>query len=114
MINSKKIGRQIRDLRNARGWRQNELAEKVGLARSTMSNIESGKRSLTLNTLKTFCEVFNVDISYFGIETNNYDETLDLTSRIAAIFNADDLPDAKKDELYRNIMQIYLDSKNRA
>lgn len=113
MINSKNIGRQIRDLRLARGWRQNELAEKVGLARSTMSNIESGKRSLTLNTLKTFCEVFNVDISYFGIETNNFDETRDLTSRISAIFNADDLPDAKKDELYRNIMQIYLDSKNR-
>lgn len=111
MINSKNIGRQIRDLRLARGWRQNELAEKVGLARSTMSNIESGKRSLTLKTLKTFCEVFNVDISYFGIETDNFDEMLDLTSRIAAIFNADDLPDEKKDELYRDIMQLYLDSK---
>ena len=113
MINNKTIGRQIRDLRISRGWRQNELAEKVGLARSTMSNIESGKRSLTLKTLKSFCEVFNVDISYFGIETANFDETLDLTSRIAAIFNADDLPDEKKDELYRNIMQLYLDSKNK-
>ena len=111
MINSKNIGRQIRDLRLARGWRQNELAEKVGLARSTMSHIESGKRSPTLNTLKTYCEVFNVDISYFGIETSNFNETLDLTYRIAAIFNADDLPDEKKDELYRDIMQLYLDSK---
>ena len=111
MIDTRHIGRQIRALRIARGWRQNELAEKVGLARSTMSNIESGKRSLTLKTLKTFCEVFNVDISYFGIETSNFDEALDLTSRIAAIFNSDDLPDDKKDELYRDIMQLYLDSK---
>ncbi len=111
MINSKRIGRQLRDLRISRGWKQKELAEMVGLSRPAMSNIESGKRSLTLNTLKRFCEVFNVDISYFGIETENYDEAVDLMSRVEAIFNSEELPADRKDELYRRIMQIYLDSK---
>ena len=111
LINSKRIGRQLRDLRISRGWKQKELADMVGLSRPAMSNIESGKRSLTLNTLKRFCEVFNVDISYFGIETGNFDEAVDLMSRVEAIFNSDDLADEKKDELYRRIMQIYLDSK---
>lgn len=111
MINNKTIGKKIKELRMSRGWKQLELADKMGLSRPAISNIESGKRSLTLSTLKKFCEVFSIDISYFGIETDNFDETLDLTSRIEALFNSD-LPEEQKDELYRTIMKLYLDSKN--
>jgi len=109
MINHKRIGRQIRELRIRRGWKQYELAEKVGMSRPAICNIEAGKRSLTLNTLKRFCEVFAIDISYFGIETDNLDESIDIISRIDALFNSD-LPTEKKEELYRKIMKIYLDS----
>ena len=109
MINHKKIGRQIRELRISRGWKQYELADMVGLSRPAICNIEAGKRSLTLNTLKHFCEVFGIDISYFGIETNNFDDAVDVISRLDAIFNSD-LPTEKKEELYRKIMKIYLDS----
>lgn len=109
MINHKRIGRQIRELRISRGWKQYELADKVGLSRPAICNIEAGKRSLTLNTLKRFCEAFEIDISYFGIETNNFDDAVDIISRIDAIFNSE-LPTEKKEELYRKIMKIYLDS----
>jgi transcriptional regulator with XRE-family HTH domain len=109
MINHKQIGRQIRELRIRRGWKQYELADKVGMSRPAICNIEAGKRSLTLNTLKRFCEVFAIDISYFGIETDNLDESIDIISRLDAIFNSD-LPTEKKEELYRKIMKIYLDS----
>ena len=109
MINHKQIGRQIRELRIRRGWKQYELADKVGMSRPAICNIEAGKRSLTLNTLKRFCEVFAIDISYFGIETDNLDESIDIISRIDALFNSD-LPTEKKEELYRKIMKIYLDS----
>lgn len=109
MINHKRIGRQIRELRISRGWKQYELADKVGLSRPAICNIEAGKRSLTLNTLKRFCEVFEIDISYFGIETNNFDDAVDIISRIDAIFNSE-IPTEKKEELYRKIMKIYLDS----
>ena len=109
MINHKQIGRQIRELRIRRGWKQYELADKVGMSRPAICNIEAGKRSLTLNTLKRFCEVFGIDISYFGIETNNFDDAVDVISRLDALFNSD-LPTEKKEELYRKIMKIYLDS----
>jgi len=111
MLNKVKIGKQLKDLRNSRGWRQTEVADKTGLSRPAISNIEAGKRALTLNTLQKFCEVYQVDISYFGIETNNYDEALDLTSRLEAIFKSENLDEDKKDELYREIMRIYLESK---
>jgi len=110
MLNKEKIGKQLKELRNSRGWRQSEVADKTGLSRPAISNIEAGKRALTLTTLQKFCEVYQVDISYFGIETNNYDEALDLTSRIEAIFKSD-LEEEKKDEIYREIMRIYLESK---
>ena len=111
MINHKQIGRQIRELRIRRGWKQYELADKVGMSRPAICNIEAGKRSLTLNTLKRFCEVFAIDISYFGIETDNLDESIDIISRLDALFNSD-LPTEKKEELYRKIMKIYLDSSD--
>lgn len=110
MLNKEKIGKQLKELRNSRGWRQSEVADKTGLSRPAISNIEAGKRALTLTTLQKFCEVYQVDISYFGIETNNYDEALDLTSRIEAIFKSE-LEEEKKDEIYREIMRIYLESK---
>lgn len=102
-----KIGKQIKELRLARGWRQAELADKVNLSRSALCNIENGKRALTLSTLKRFCEIFSIDVSYFDIETDNFDEALDLTARIEKVFRSD-IPDEKKDELYRHIMQLYL------
>ena len=57
MIIHKQIGRQIRELRIRRGWKQYELADKVGMSRPAICNIEAGKRSLTLNTLKRFCRM---------------------------------------------------------
>lgn len=110
-MNKIAIGKQLRELRKSRGWRQSEVADKVGLSRSAISNIEAGKRALTLNTLKRFCEVYSIDISYFNIETKNFDETLDLTTRLEKIFNSEYIDDNKKDELYREIMKIYLESR---
>lgn len=111
MINKGNIGKKLRELRMARGWKQLDVADKVGLSRPAISNIEAGKRSLTLSTLKRFCELYEIDISYFGIETSNYNEINDLVSRIDAIFNDKELDEDKKDELYRTIMKIYLESK---
>lgn len=111
MIDKKTIGKQLKELRKSRGWRQLEVAEKVGLSRSAISNIEGGTRALTLATLKRFCEIYNIDISYFGISTNNFDENVDLIARLEKIFKSDSIPADKKDELYREIMKIYLDSR---
>lgn len=110
MINNKNIGKQLKELRISRGWKQTEVAEKVGLSRPAISNLEAGKRSLTLSTLKKFCEIFEIDISYFGIETSSFNEAMDLTSRIEAIFNSS-LSDDEKDKFHRTLMQIYIDSK---
>lgn len=111
MIDKRNIGKKLKELRLSRGWRQAELSEKVGLSRPAICNIEAGKRSITLSTLQKFCEVYSIDISYFDIETNNYDEAIDLTTRLERIFNSDEVDKETKDELYTSIMEIYLKSK---
>lgn len=111
MIDKESIGKQLKELRVSRGWRQADVSDKVGLSRPAICNIEAGKRALTLTTLKRFCEVYNIDISYFGIETENFDEALDLTTKLEKIFRSEEVTEEKKDEIYRHIMKIYLDSK---
>ncbi len=110
MIDSYNVGKQLKELRMSRGWKQYQVADKVGMSRTSISNIESGRRSLTLMTLKKFVELYQIDISYFGIDTTNYDEMVDITSRLEKIF-ASDIPVEKKDELYHDIMKFYLNSK---
>lgn len=111
MIDKSKIGKQLKELRLSRGLRQIEVADRVGLSRSAISNIEAGKRALTLDTLKRFCEVFAVDISFFEIDTSNYNEALELTTKLEMIFKSNEIEESKKDEIYLEIMRIYLESK---
>ncbi len=110
MIDTLKVGKQLKELRKARGWKQYQVAERVSMSRASISNIEAGRRSLTLQGLKRFSELYQIDISYFGIDTKSFDEAVDLTARLEKIF-ASDIPIEKKDELYLLIMEMYLKSK---
>lgn len=110
MINKKEIGKRIKELRLARDLKQQDLAELLSLSRSTISNVEGGTRGLSLESLQKVCEVFNVDISYFGIEIKNYDEAVDLTARLKLIFENPEIDKETKDDLYKDIMKMYLNS----
>jgi transcriptional regulator with XRE-family HTH domain len=45
------FGINVRSARLARGWTQEDLAEKTGLASDQLSRIERGKREVRLTTL---------------------------------------------------------------
>ena len=111
MLDKKKIGKKLKELRLSRGFRQNEVADKVGLSRATISNVEVGNRGLSLESLQKFCELYNVSIDYFGIETKSFNEAVDLTERLKLIFESNDVPKAAKEELYTDIMKMYLKMK---
>ncbi len=44
-------GIKIYECRSRKGWTQAELAQKIGIAQANLSNIEKGKRDLTVSTL---------------------------------------------------------------
>ncbi len=55
-----KFGRRLRELREARGWKQEYLAEISGIGRSHISELENGRREAGLRILETLAATFEL------------------------------------------------------
>ena len=55
----------LRNLRQMRGWRQQEAADKLGISRSYLSAIENRKRSVSINSMESIIKVFGVKYEDF-------------------------------------------------
>ncbi len=60
MGNKEDIGRNIKHCRQLRNLTQAQLGESIGLAESTISMYESGKREPDMDTIETIADVLNV------------------------------------------------------
>lgn len=100
------VGAKIKTLRKGRKLTQEQLAEKLGITRATVSNYEVGRRYPHIAELKRIAEYFGVGIDYFGVVPT--DEAFDLLSRARDVFNNPTVSRQKKDELYKELMKIYL------
>lgn len=106
---SKEIGQKIKDLRHAKRLTQEELAHKVKITRSTISNYEIGRRTPHLKELQKIAKVLGVGLDYFGISKK--DEAFDLLARAKKVFNNPDVSIEKKEKLYQEFMKLYLKMK---
>lgn len=60
------IGLRIKELRLTRtNLSQNDFANKIGLDRTYLSRIETGKQNLTLDTIASICSCLGVSLSAF-------------------------------------------------
>lgn len=100
------IGRKLRYLRKGKKLTQQDVADRLGLVRATVSNYEVGKRTPHLSLLKKFAEFYGVTLDFFGVSEN--DEIFEMLSRARQIFDNKDIPIKKKEEVYKEIMKIYL------
>jgi transcriptional regulator with XRE-family HTH domain len=53
---------RLRGLREARGWSLDELAARTNLSAATISRLETGKRSLSLDLVGLLCEALQTDL----------------------------------------------------
>jgi transcriptional regulator with XRE-family HTH domain len=60
------IGMSIRAFREKKGYSQDELAEIMDVHRSTISKVETGKFSITVDYLVKFAWYLDFDISVLG------------------------------------------------
>lgn len=71
MLNSdvlyEKIGKRIKELREGSEAQmsQQQLADILGLTRTSITNIEQGNQKITLDTVYKFCEHFRIDVAEF-------------------------------------------------
>ena len=57
------IPNKIRDFRKEKGWRQVDLAQKLGILQSEVSDIETGKRKPNIYLAKRIAKVLGKDIN---------------------------------------------------
>lgn len=100
------IASKLKILRKGRKLTQEQLAERLGVNRATISNYEIGRRLPNLNDLKRFAEFYGVGLDYFGVVSK--DEMFDLLSRARDVFESDAISKEQKEEIYREIMKLYL------
>jgi transcriptional regulator with XRE-family HTH domain len=58
-----RLGNRVRALRKKQAWTQVELAEMLGIDRSYLSEIETGKKDPSLRVLKTIADGFSLTLS---------------------------------------------------
>ncbi|MSR78150.1 MAG: helix-turn-helix domain-containing protein [Candidatus Omnitrophica bacterium] len=104
-------GLKIYEYRSRRGWTQTELASRMGIAQANLSNIEKGKRDLTVSTLLRAASALEIKPSEL-IEDEPLLKTLSLTRpQIEALAKAVVHPELKISsgilelaELFRSIL----------
>src|SRR5262245_37679965 len=64
-MDARLFGPRLRELRDAAGWNQTELADRLGVAQRTVSSWERGDREPALGMLVRLAEVLAVDLRAF-------------------------------------------------
>ena len=59
---AKKLGLNIKRIREAKGMTQGDLCRKLDVDRAYMSNVESGKKNPTLATIERIAKALGVSI----------------------------------------------------
>jgi transcriptional regulator with XRE-family HTH domain len=58
-----RLGHRIRKLREQHGWTQVEMAERVGLDRSFLADVERGRRNISIRNLYVIARGFKKTLS---------------------------------------------------
>lgn len=74
----KKLGYKIRLLRENRGLSQGDLAYRIGINRSYLSEVENGHRNLTIDILTRLGDIMNITLSdlFEGVDSEENAGTL--------------------------------------
>lgn len=103
--NNEMIGLRISKYRRKCNMTQAELAEKVELSKTEISNIERGKNGLSFNTLVSLCKVFDICSSELlsgAIKESVEDNILDLVRQL----------DKSEREMLYLLLSTYIDNRN--
>jgi len=59
------IGKRIADLREAKGWTTNRLANQCGLSQSFLRAVELGEKGISVDSLELVCQALGVSLADF-------------------------------------------------
>lgn len=100
------VADKLKMLRKAKGYTQQDVADAVGITRATIGGYEIGRRQPRLPDLQKIADFYGVGLDYFGIAST--DEVFDLLARAKEVFASDKIGKEEKEELYKELMRLYL------
>lgn len=65
--NRERLGKSIKELREKKGYSQEQLADIMNISRSTISKIESGKFNMSVDYIAKFSRPLDFEIKIEGI-----------------------------------------------
>ena len=57
-----RLGARLRELRKSKGWTQFELSERMGVDRSYLAEVETGKIEICLRNLEVVAQTFGLEL----------------------------------------------------
>ena len=96
-MNTASIGKRIRKFRKAKGWRQEDFAEKIGLSVTYTGMIERGEKVPKLETFITIANTLEVsaDLLLADVLSCGYDiKSSEMTEEIST------LPSSERERIY--------------
>ncbi|MDD5369719.1 MAG: helix-turn-helix transcriptional regulator [Anaerolineaceae bacterium] len=89
------VAQRLRMARELAGLSQGQVAKIMGLHRPSISELEAGRRNVSVQELKTFSQLYNVEFDWLaGNNPTNVDENQDqiqLAARELSKLRTDDL-----------------------
>lgn len=108
-----KYKNRLRILREKFGYSQDEVANKLGVFRSTISRYENGERKINGENLIKLAKLFNVTPEYI-LSTEEKDTIISkdiLEKNNMAFFGSDDISDEDKKEILDKLNEFYYKNK---
>lgn len=96
-MNTSLIGKRIRKYREAKGWRQEDFAEKVGLSVTYTGMIERGEKVPKLETFITIANALGVSADLLLVDvlsTGYHVKSTEMTEEISS------LPPSERERIY--------------
>lgn len=112
-----RIGEKVRALRRSRRWSQAELAERLGLSQSRLSQIERGTSSLTAEQFLLLLKIFNVPVSQFaGQQGEALLQVQNVLARLGALHlheSAEVLPSEQLESVHAAVKEALVEASPR-
>ena len=102
---------KLKALRGYNYYTQQDIADKLGVTRATVSNFEIGRRKPEIDMLEKLAGIYNVDLNYFATKEIKANDLIAFVERAENIFNNPDISDEKKEKVYHSLMKLYLAMK---
>lgn len=85
------ISARLKEIRLRAGLKQKEMAEKLGIEKSTYNGYEMGRRTPDTGTVRNICEVLSVDPNTLLGYESNLEETVSEYIRLIKLLEVEEI-----------------------